>query len=216
MSKLIYNMPLFHGGMDHVKYPSVTASRINCDFGPGFYCTTNVEQAKQWAYAKILQDPRRPTYAVSEYRFKPDELITVKDFGAEPSAAWFQAIIDGRNGFNLAADIVVGPVADSNIRELVAEAEKALAENMHTFPYSKQKEEKHRILEYYAKQAVPPKYQHYDQVVFLTCNGIEKLDFVNARLYDRNHKFVFLIDKDENRKPVTQSRKPTKSRGRER
>ena len=82
MSRLIYNSPLYHGRPDYVKYPSVSASNVNCDFGPGFYCTTNSTQAKQWGYTKILRDPRRPTYAVSEYRFKPDQYITLNYPGA--------------------------------------------------------------------------------------------------------------------------------------
>ncbi len=212
MSTLTYNSPLFHGGPDHVKYPSVRASSVYCDFGPGFYCTTNAYQAKEWGYAKILKDPRRPTYAVSEYRFKPDALITIKDFGLEPSAEWFQTIIDGRKGFNIAADVVIGPVADSNIRTLIADAEKDLAKNMCTFPWSKQQEEKNKILTAYAKRAIPYKYQNYNQVVFLTSTGIEKLEFVKARLYNRNHQFVFLIDKDENRRPVSKTNSNTKER----
>lgn len=212
MSRLIYNSPLYHGEPDYVKYPSVSASNVNCDFGPGFYCTTNSTQAKQWGYAKILRDPRRPTYAVSEYRFKPDQYVTIKDFGVEPSAEWFQTIIDGRNGFNIAADIVIGPVADSNIRELVAEAEKELAQNMYTFPWSKQQEEKRRILQSYANRAVPYKYKNYDQVVFLTPAGVEKLEFVNARLYNREHQFVIFVDKDENRKSVTKQETMTRER----
>ena len=40
---------LFHGSIQEVKRPLYGISKIHNDYGPGFYCTRNIDMAKEWA-----------------------------------------------------------------------------------------------------------------------------------------------------------------------
>ncbi len=42
-------MKVYHGSTMNVKKPIVTRGRNKTDFGKGFYTTTNIEQARDWA-----------------------------------------------------------------------------------------------------------------------------------------------------------------------
>lgn len=42
-------MKLYHGSTEIIKFPSFDKGRKNNDYGKGFYCTENMELAKEWA-----------------------------------------------------------------------------------------------------------------------------------------------------------------------
>ena len=42
-------MRIFHGSEVIIKKPSLELGKINNDFGRGFYCTDDIEKAKEWA-----------------------------------------------------------------------------------------------------------------------------------------------------------------------
>lgn len=48
---MIYNivMKIYHGSEKIVKNPSLKLGKPNNDFGKGFYCTNDIEKAKEWA-----------------------------------------------------------------------------------------------------------------------------------------------------------------------
>ena len=48
-------MLLYHGSPQIVKEPSLSKARANNDYGKGFYCTEDIEMAKEWAVRKELQ-----------------------------------------------------------------------------------------------------------------------------------------------------------------
>ena len=196
MKTLITDSIVFHGGISPVIVPKCDYSRDNCDFGQGFYCTRFEPQAKDWAFRKIQNDIREPYYTVNQYKFRNDIQLATLEFDS-PTAEWFDVVIRGRNKGYISADIIVGPVADSNIRELVDattyKIEHLMSQCSTPAEYRKRKKD---ILEEAALKAVPGKYKTYEQAAFLTPNAIDQLDFMGARVYDRNHAFKFWYDKD--------------------
>lgn len=42
-------MKLYHGATEIIKFPALEKGRKNNDYGKGFYCTENMELAKEWA-----------------------------------------------------------------------------------------------------------------------------------------------------------------------
>ena len=42
-------MTLYHGSLDLIKKPVFGYGKTNNDYGLGFYCTQNLELAKEWA-----------------------------------------------------------------------------------------------------------------------------------------------------------------------
>ena len=63
-------MIVYHGSLDIVEKPDVLHSYRPLDFGKGFYVTTNLKQAEQWAIRKRLivgkGKPIINTYQMSE------------------------------------------------------------------------------------------------------------------------------------------------------
>lgn len=45
-------MKLYHGSIYEIEIPQLSRGRKFTDFGKGFYTTTNLRQAKDWAKAK--------------------------------------------------------------------------------------------------------------------------------------------------------------------
>ena len=52
------------------------------------------------------------------------------------------------------------------------------------------------IFEKAAEKAIPYKYKNYDQEVFLSENAIGQLEFLGARIYDKNNIFCKYMDKE--------------------
>ena len=42
---------LYHGSPERVEQPRLAKGKLTNDYGQGFYCTENVELAKEWASA---------------------------------------------------------------------------------------------------------------------------------------------------------------------
>ena len=42
---------LYHGSPERVEQPLLAKGKLTNDYGQGFYCTENVELAKEWASA---------------------------------------------------------------------------------------------------------------------------------------------------------------------
>lgn len=48
-------MQLYHGSPQKVEAPSLAKAKANNDYGRGFYCTEDIEMAKEWAVRKGAQ-----------------------------------------------------------------------------------------------------------------------------------------------------------------
>ena len=108
-------MILYHGSTSVVLKPLVEKSRGNLDFGRGFYMTSYLEQANNWALRKA-----RMTHAsafINEYEV-PDALDNVRLLRfEEPSAEWVEFVCDCRRGGNRYRnyDLIIGGVADDRV-----------------------------------------------------------------------------------------------------
>ena len=102
-------MLLYHAGFKVIKEPDIHYGRKNADFGQGFYLTADEEFANRWAGERKGEDT-----IVNTYELNTDGL-TIKRFNRDEE--WFEYIYGNRNGKadELAADVVVGPIANDTI-----------------------------------------------------------------------------------------------------
>lgn len=102
--------------------PNLARCRPNTDFGQGFYVTTRLHQAKQWANLKVARMPAKPQPKAVVIRFALDRdwlagldsLVFVR-----PIADFWDLVTDCRHGFRphqrpapypSPYDVVYGPV----------------------------------------------------------------------------------------------------------
>jgi len=112
-------MKLFHGSYLTVEKPDISFSRINVDFGKGFYTTPMWEQAASWAgrykhkYGQSI---------VSSYEIDMDALrgyAIVLDFD-KYTDEWLDFIIACRRGEPSGDyDIVIGGVANDRVFDTI-------------------------------------------------------------------------------------------------
>jgi len=110
-------MILYHGSNVIVKEPIILQPNRFLDFGPGFYTTTNLEQAKVFA-GKVLARKKDGESIVSVYELDETALgeIRVLSFDAA-NERWLDFVSANRNGnvTDLKYDLISGPVADDDI-----------------------------------------------------------------------------------------------------
>jgi len=102
-----------------VEHPRLLQQQRNLDFGPGFYTTTNKEQAV--SFAKKMQDRRGSARGyVSRYEIADTavlrQTLLILEFPA-PDEVWLDFVFENRNGSYTgpAHDIIFGPVANDTI-----------------------------------------------------------------------------------------------------
>lgn len=97
-------MKLYHTGTVAIPAPDIRRGRINADFGQGFYLTPDADFTYRWA---------RGDAVVNEYEL---ELSGLAVHRFERSQAWFDYIFHNRRARDtLAADVVIGPIANDTI-----------------------------------------------------------------------------------------------------
>lgn len=99
--------------------PNLALCRPFTDFAQGFYLTTRLHQAREWANAKVLRTPAPTTAVVLEFRLDRDQLAALEAicFVRETSDFW-NFVHDCRGGFLSHGrtyprgpyDLVYGPV----------------------------------------------------------------------------------------------------------
>ena len=104
---------LYHGGYMPIEKPEIRISRNTKDFGPGFYCTTIKEQARRWA-------KRYDNKIVSIYEVRMNPSLAIKEF-KEMTEEWLDFIIRCRSGEPHNYDIVIGPMANDQIYNYIAD-----------------------------------------------------------------------------------------------
>jgi len=112
-------MILYHGSDVIVERPRLLQQQRTLDFGPGFYTTTNEEQAI--SFAKKMQDRRGSARGyVSMYEIADmaslRQALNILEFPA-PDEIWLDFVFENRNGSYIgqAHDIIFGPVANDTI-----------------------------------------------------------------------------------------------------
>ncbi|MBQ8043373.1 MAG: DUF3990 domain-containing protein, partial [Clostridia bacterium] len=107
-------MILYHGSYVVIPEPDLKFSRVNVDFGPGFYTTPIYEQAVKWS-GKFKK--RGKEAIVSEYYFNEDSMESLKVLRFdEYSEQWLDFILKCRRVEDTSDyDIVIGGVANDKV-----------------------------------------------------------------------------------------------------
>jgi len=123
-------MKLYHGSTEEIKKPRVVDTQRLLDFGKGFYTTTNVEQAENWALIKKRRNFKSTGCFVSVYEFYDNMLVTselkVKKFDSA-NEEWLDFVVANRRGlFEHNYDIVIGAVANDTLYQTLTLYESAI------------------------------------------------------------------------------------------
>lgn len=104
---------IYHGSYTTVDQPSITKSKYTKDFGYGFYCTRNRNQAE-------IMIKKYKTPVLNTYYLEDISDLKVKVF-KEYNEEWLDFIVHCRNGGIHDYDIVERFVADDTIYEVIDE-----------------------------------------------------------------------------------------------
>ena len=125
----MYNMFLYHGTKTIILKIDLEKSRLRTDFGKGFYLSSKLETARNWAIEKPAIGSNVPTvmrYRVNKEIFGLSTLSTLS-FDV-PSDSWLEFVKDNRHkGSSSKAskeprhnyDLVSGPIANDKVADVV-------------------------------------------------------------------------------------------------
>jgi hypothetical protein len=112
-------MILYHGSYTAVEKPDIAFSRINLDFGRGFYTTPIKEQAVSWANRFKR---KHGSSVVSSYETDYTALknnITLLEFGS-CTEEWLDFVISCRRGEDISRyDVITGGVANDKVFDTI-------------------------------------------------------------------------------------------------
>ena len=106
-------MILYHGSYLEIIKPDLVHSRVNVDFGRGFYTTPFYEQAVSWC-RKFRRRGKDGIISLYEFDEKAYQELRVLNFDSY-SEEWLDFIVSCRSGKSHPYDIVEGPMADDQI-----------------------------------------------------------------------------------------------------
>ena len=111
-------MLLYHGSSLVVDKPRLIEQTRGLDFGVGFYLTTKIEQARD--FAEIIINRRKSgTPTINIYNFDEETAIKTLEllYFPEPNGDWLEFIRDNRlNSYTgKQYDIIKGPVANDKV-----------------------------------------------------------------------------------------------------
>lgn len=107
-------MILYHGSYLEVAEPDLKHSRLNVDFGFGFYTTPIYEQAVKWCgkFKRRGRDGVVSYYSFDESDYSELKILKFNSYSEE----WLDFILKCRNGEDdTAYDIVIGGVANDKV-----------------------------------------------------------------------------------------------------
>lgn len=109
-------MIVYHASNEVVKNPMLVESNRLLDFGPGFYTTTNREQALRFAKSVVRKRGGVPILNVYEFDETGLGECLLLRFD-EPSEQWLDFVAENRTGkySGIRYDLVYGPVANDNV-----------------------------------------------------------------------------------------------------
>jgi hypothetical protein len=118
-------MKLYHGSSVVVSAPQILVPNRALDFGAGFYCTSDFQQARRWAqrqYRRIKRFNPRAKALVSLYEFDDAQssLLKSKVFPL-PDKSWLDFITGHRllQGEDGQYDLIIGPVANDDTFQVI-------------------------------------------------------------------------------------------------
>ena len=107
-------MILYHGSFVTVDKPDLTHSRLNVDFGKGFYTTPINEQAEKWCekFKRRGQDGIITSYEFDETAYGTLKVLKFDAYSEE----WLDFILNCRRGQDSTDyDLIVGGVANDKV-----------------------------------------------------------------------------------------------------
>lgn len=109
-------MTLYHASNIEVKEPMLVESNRMLDFGPGFYTTTNRDQAVRFAKSVVTKRGGSPMLNIYEFDESAFSDCIVRRFDS-PSEAWLDFVAENRTGCHVGEryDLIVGPVANDDV-----------------------------------------------------------------------------------------------------
>ena len=111
-------MILYHGGSQEIREPRLNFSRRSLDFGPGFYMTSDFEQASAWASRVArVRGAGAPLVNIYETNERWTSLKTLRFEKADRQ--WLDFVTANRTGLPASNvyDAIVGPIADDRTIE---------------------------------------------------------------------------------------------------
>ncbi|MEI7436561.1 MAG: DUF3990 domain-containing protein [bacterium] len=123
-------MKLYHGSTMCIPEPRLLPVNRRLDFGPGFYTTTDMQQARRWANIKS-QRIMAPQAVVSVYEtgeIFTSETLAVKWF-TQPNEEWLDFVMINRIGDGAGVkvyDVIRGPVANDTLYETLTLFERGI------------------------------------------------------------------------------------------
>ena len=94
------NHRIYHGSAMEIPTPLLSKGKENNDYGRGFYCTTDVEMAREWACRG-----KSPPGFVNAYELDMDELVVLDLSSSEYSVLNWMAVLLSNRTFDLDTDI---------------------------------------------------------------------------------------------------------------
>ena len=108
-------LELYHGSSSEVKIPDLSKSRVDIDFGVGFYLTEDDRMAKKWAAGKS-------TSYINTYNLN-EEGLSIHKFSLDKE--WLDFVKDNRmllqNDKYSGYDVLIGPTADDKLYDTLRE-----------------------------------------------------------------------------------------------
>ena len=117
-------LKVYHGSTFIVKEPNLEILNNRTDFGRGFYTTTDIEQAKKWTKIKKKRIEKennceRICQYINVYEFTQNNNLNVLNF-EYATEQWLDFVLKNRRSNELHNyDIVIGPVANDNLYQVL-------------------------------------------------------------------------------------------------
>lgn len=185
-------LKVFHGLDRPVITPDLSYCSKYSDFGQGFYVTNNRKQAIDWGSKRTTGS----TFAVSCFELTFDKSLSIKEF-EKPDIEWLELIIRGRNGEHLPYDIIIGPVADDNVRKALD-----IYADMN-LPITEEEKAKNnsQFAEDFKREVIKMLKVNdtYSQVALLNNKALEHLQYKSFAIYDAKTREV--LPKSNNYRP---------------
>lgn len=118
-------MKIYHGSTFIVKEPNLEILNNRTDFGKGFYTTTDIVQAKKWTKIKKKRLEKEELdnaihQYINIYEYVENTNLNILNF-EEATEEWLKFVFKNRQSDELVHqyDIVVGPVANDNLYQVL-------------------------------------------------------------------------------------------------
>lgn len=127
-------LKVYHGSTICIEKPCLLPANRRLDFGPGFYTTTDLAQAKRWAQIKKRRI-MAPDGRVSVYAFDmASSDLNVKKFES-PDEEWLDFVMANRMRDRPVVtqhDVIAGPVANDTLYQTLSLFERGILNRQET------------------------------------------------------------------------------------